>query len=67
MNLSMLKNKKFLASFAVIAVIATTAQAAIIVHDPKIYAQIVEQKGERTDCPPERANYPAEGKFEVAG
>ena len=43
MNLSMLKNKKFLASFAVIAVIATTAQAAIIVHDPKIYAQIVEQ------------------------
>ena len=43
MNLSMLKNKKFLASFAVVAAIATTAQAAIIVHDPKIYAQIVEQ------------------------
>ena len=47
MNLSMLKNKKFLASFAVVAAIATTAQAAIIVHDPKIYAQIVEHLKEQ--------------------
>ena len=49
MNLSLLKNKKILVSFAVVAAIATTAQAAIIVHDPKIYVQIVEQIKKATE------------------
>lgn len=49
MNLSLLKNKKILVSFSVVAAIATTTQAAIIVHDPKIYVQIVEQIKKATE------------------